>query len=70
MITSQVGWPRSIPRLEPIPMPDLDDVFAGLDRLRIELPSWGFADTGTRFGKYLQDDDTRRDRNRRGFAKR
>ncbi|MHC5113415.1 MAG: TIM barrel protein [Planctomycetota bacterium] len=26
-----------------------------LDRLEIELPSWGFADTGTRFGKYLQD---------------
>jgi L-rhamnose isomerase / sugar isomerase len=25
-----------------------------LDRLRIELPSWGFADTGTRFGKFLQ----------------
>jgi L-rhamnose isomerase/sugar isomerase len=29
-------------------------VFAALDRLRIELPSWGFANTGTRFGKYLQ----------------
>jgi len=26
-----------------------------LSRLAIELPSWGFADTGTRFGKYLQD---------------
>ena len=26
-----------------------------LSRLSIELPSWGFADTGTRFGKYLQD---------------
>src|SRR5260370_10004861 len=25
-----------------------------LDRFRIELPSWGFANTGTRFGKYLQ----------------
>ncbi len=25
-----------------------------LDGLRIELPSWGFANTGTRFGKYLQ----------------
>ncbi len=23
-------------------------------RLRIEIPSWGFADTGTRFGKFLQ----------------
>jgi L-rhamnose isomerase/sugar isomerase len=29
-------------------------VFDSLDRFRIELPSWGFADTGTRFGKYLQ----------------
>jgi len=25
-----------------------------LDRFEIELPSWGFADTGTRFGKFLQ----------------
>ncbi len=25
-----------------------------LDRLEIELPSWGFANTGTRFGKFLQ----------------
>jgi L-rhamnose isomerase / sugar isomerase len=25
-----------------------------LDALRIELPSWGFANTGTRFGKFLQ----------------
>ena len=25
-----------------------------LDRLNIELPSWGFANTGTRFGKFLQ----------------
>src|SRR5215467_11124732 len=29
-------------------------IFAALDRFRIELPSWGFANTGTRFGKYLQ----------------
>jgi L-rhamnose isomerase/sugar isomerase len=27
---------------------------SALDSLRIELPSWGFANTGTRFGKYLQ----------------
>ncbi len=26
-----------------------------LDELAIELPSWGFADTGTRFGKFQQD---------------
>jgi len=25
-----------------------------LDDFAIELPSWGFADTGTRFGKFLQ----------------
>jgi L-rhamnose isomerase/sugar isomerase len=26
-----------------------------LDRFSIETPSWGYADTGTRFGKFLQD---------------
>jgi L-rhamnose isomerase / sugar isomerase len=25
-----------------------------LENLSIEVPSWGFANTGTRFGKYLQ----------------
>jgi L-rhamnose isomerase/sugar isomerase len=36
-------------------MPDQAEVVArGLDRFRIELPSWGFANTGTRFGKFLQ----------------
>ena len=30
-------------------------ISAALDQFRIELPSWGFADTGTRFGKFLQD---------------
>jgi L-rhamnose isomerase / sugar isomerase len=29
-------------------------IFHALDRFRIELPSWGFADTGTRFGKFHQ----------------
>jgi L-rhamnose isomerase/sugar isomerase len=29
-------------------------VSAALDVFRIELPSWGFANTGTRFGKFLQ----------------
>src|SRR5579859_1907043 len=32
----------------------MDRVSAALDLFRIELPSWGFANTGTRFGKYLQ----------------
>jgi L-rhamnose isomerase/sugar isomerase len=31
-----------------------DRVFAALDGFRIELPSWGFANTGTRFGKFVQ----------------
>jgi len=31
-----------------------DSVLRALDALRIELPSWGFANTGTRFGKFLQ----------------
>ncbi len=35
--------------------PKTDEIIAGaLDSLRIELPSWGFANTGTRFGKFLQ----------------
>ena len=28
--------------------------FKALDVLKIEIPSWGFANTGTRFGKFLQ----------------
>ena len=31
-----------------------EQVFKALDSFRIELPSWGFANTGTRFGKFLQ----------------
>ena len=31
-----------------------DTIFRALDGFRIELPSWGFANTGTRFGKFLQ----------------
>jgi len=31
-----------------------DRIAAALDRFRVELPSWGFSNTGTRFGKYLQ----------------
>src|SRR5438876_3068221 len=29
-------------------------VVAALETFRIELPSWGFANTGTRFGKFIQ----------------
>ncbi|MGE5141295.1 MAG: TIM barrel protein, partial [Rudaea sp.] len=31
-----------------------ETIHTALDSLKIELPSWGFADTGTRFGKFLQ----------------
>ena len=31
-----------------------ETVNGALESLKIELPSWGFADTGTRFGKFLQ----------------
>ncbi len=33
---------------------DHDKLFALLDEFKIETPSWGYADTGTRFGKFLQ----------------
>jgi L-rhamnose isomerase / sugar isomerase len=29
-------------------------IFQAIESLRIEIPSWGFANTGTRFGKFLQ----------------
>ena len=31
-----------------------DRIVEALDAFRIEIPSWGFADTGTRFGKFVQ----------------
>ena len=36
--------------------PNVDEqrIASALDRLKIELPSWGFANTGTRFGKFHQ----------------
>ena len=32
----------------------LDLAFKTLDNFQIEIPSWGFANTGTRFGKFVQ----------------
>ena len=32
----------------------VETVWSALDKLNIELPSWGFANTGTRFGKFIQ----------------
>jgi L-rhamnose isomerase / sugar isomerase len=34
--------------------PQAERIVRALDSFRIELPSWGFSNTGTRFGKYLQ----------------
>ena len=31
-----------------------DRIYKALDKFRIEIPSWGFANTGTRFGKFIQ----------------
>src|ERR1700682_220437 len=33
---------------------DRETVFAARDSFQIEVPSWGFANTGTRFGKFVQ----------------
>src|ERR1700729_2149035 len=33
---------------------DAEKVWRALDGFRIEVPSWGFANTGTRFGKFIQ----------------
>lgn len=35
-------------------MDPVNKISAALEQFKIELPSWGFADTGTRFGKFLQ----------------
>src|ERR1700730_47436 len=44
-------------KLSPLPMTDsqIKAIRDALDHFQIETPSWGFADTGTRFGKFLQD---------------
>jgi L-rhamnose isomerase/sugar isomerase len=33
---------------------EVERVWKALDAFRIEVPSWGFANTGTRFGKFVQ----------------
>jgi len=35
--------------------PEIARVLSALDRFTLETPSWGYSDTGTRFGKFLQD---------------
>jgi len=40
--------------MEGITSAQQERVFAALDNFRIEVPSWGFSNTGTRFGKFVQ----------------
>ncbi len=40
--------------IEPMTTGLSEQVFRGLETFRIEIPSWGFANTGTRFGKFVQ----------------
>ena len=37
-----------------LPIDKARSIHTALDRFQIELPSWGFANTGTRFGKFQQ----------------
>ncbi len=37
-----------------MPAKQSEAVFQALEKFRIEIPSWGFANTGTRFGKFVQ----------------
>ncbi|HPS53328.1 MAG TPA: sugar isomerase, partial [Phycisphaerae bacterium] len=32
-----------------------EHIIGRLERFKVEIPSWGFSQTGTRFGKFLQD---------------
>ena len=41
-------------RMKPPDSALFDLAFKSLDSFQIEIPSWGFANTGTRFGKFVQ----------------
>ncbi|MGA3203018.1 MAG: TIM barrel protein [Bryobacteraceae bacterium] len=45
---------RDISSIKPLRNPK-ENLFEALNRFAIELPSWGFANTGTRFGKFIQE---------------
>src|SRR5450631_915123 len=40
--------------MKPAETVNTERAFKALDSFQIEIPSWGFANTGTRFGKFLQ----------------
>ncbi len=48
------GPVRVTGRGTPLELDRQEIAFAALDNFRIEIPSWGFANTGTRFGKFVQ----------------
>src|SRR5205085_12039406 len=52
MRSDQVDNPR-LPLDNTLEMEN-ERLFQLLDEFKIETPSWGYADTGTRFGKFLQ----------------
>jgi L-rhamnose isomerase / sugar isomerase len=49
-LSSRFGSSRSVA----LSTSQLEAAFKQLDNFHIELPSWGFANTGTRFGKFTQ----------------
>ena len=51
-----MGWPHASHLNGDQQMDDrlVQLAWKALDKLKIELPSWGFANTGTRFGKFIQ----------------
>jgi L-rhamnose isomerase/sugar isomerase len=52
---ARIASPREgLSRMKLPPRISESAIAARLDRFKIETPSWGYADTGTRFGKFLQ----------------
>src|SRR5208337_1349029 len=47
-------WPQREGRLSMAKGAREEALWQSLDTFRIEIPSWGFANTGTRFGKFIQ----------------
>src|SRR6202167_5179477 len=41
-------------REDPMDVSQIERIFSALESFRLEVPSWGFANTGTRFGKFIQ----------------
>jgi L-rhamnose isomerase/sugar isomerase len=50
----EIGLYSALRRDSPMISSKTDAIIQALNQFRIELPSWGFANTGTRFGKFIQ----------------